>query len=171
MADVLDIHADTVAFLQRRIKDMYADGRSGSPSLGSPGSAQDNAPITAKAMAENIAFGAAVAGSGHIEMVEQPPWWFVASATNWMACGDAHAEPRELFERIVPFPEQGPTSHRTEIYVTAFAAEAYYAINDRVTWIRAASGGRARGKASTTVALPHVGVVPSWCTTVLAFRI
>lgn len=185
MVRFLDIPEDTVAFLRRRIEDMYARASgeplgTGSLVLGkntstadSPisGSPTSGSPISGRTIAENIAFGAAVAGAEHIEMVEQAPWWFLASTTNWMAASETHAEAHELFERIVPFPEQGPTCHHAEVYVTAFATEAYYVINDRITWIRATASERARRQASTEADLPHTGITPGWCTTVLAFRI
>ncbi|MDE0179325.1 MAG: hypothetical protein OXP36_12115, partial [Gammaproteobacteria bacterium] len=67
----------------------------------------------------------------------------------------------ELFETMLPFPEQSPTGHRAEIYVMAFAEAAYFRIGGAVTWLRGEStGGR----------LPDSGVVPPWCTNLLAFR-
>jgi len=118
--------------------------------------------IDAKLIAENIAFGAAVLGAGHIELVDRGGWWFVASEFNWLAASKAHVEAIELFERMLPFPEQSATGHRTEIYVTAFATQAYFRIGDAVTWIR---GERASGP------LPDAGVTPPWCGHVLAFRL
>ena len=140
----LDISADSVAFLRRRLRTLVSE------------------PLTASVIASNIAFGAAVAGSGHIEMVQNGPWWLLASEHNWMGGADDGGEAvgeDDLFERIVPFPAQGPTSHRAEIYVTAFANEAYFCIDGKTTWIV--------GEACAPV---HEGVVPPWCETVLAFR-
>ena len=118
--------------------------------------------VDAKLIAENIAFGAAVLGSGHIELVDDNGWWFVASEFNWLAASKAHAEPIELFEKLLPFPEQSPTGHRAEIYVTAFAAQAYFRMDNAVTWLR---GERLAGQ------LPDAGVTPPWCSNVLAFRL
>ena len=112
-------------------------------------------------IAENVAFGAAVLGAGHVELVDHGGWWFVASEFNWLAASKVHSREAELFEAILPFPEQSPTGHRAEIYVTAFAAEAYFRIGDAVTWIRGSAVNRP---------LPDVGVVPPWCINVLAFR-
>lgn len=118
--------------------------------------------IDAKLIAENIAFGAAVLGAGHVELVDRGGWWFVASEFNWLAVSRAHDKEVELFETILPFPEQSPTGHRAEIYVTAFADTAYFRIGDAVTWVR---GEAADGD------LPDRAVVPSWCSNVLAFRL
>ena len=139
------ISEDAIAFLRRRLKAMLPDAR-----------------FTAKMIAENVAFGAAVLGSGHIELVDKDGWWFVASEFNWLAASAANASEIELFERILPFPEQAPVGHRAEIYVTAFAAVAYFRIGDAVTWLR--------GEALSG-ALPDQGVTPPWCHTVLAFRL
>ena len=142
----LDISEATVAFLRRQVEAQFPE-----------------TTITAKIIAENIAFGAAVAGAGHIELVDEAGWWFVASETNWLASG-AHQSVNELFERIVPFPEQGPTSHRAEVYVTALARSAYFCVDDATTWIH-------RGGFEATRDLPHVGLVPAWCSTILAYRL
>ena len=120
-----------------------------------------NARFDAKMIAENIAFGAAVLGAGHIELVDDDGWWFVASEFNWLGAASPASGIR-LFEKILPFPEQSPTGHRAEIYVTAFADHAYFRIGERTTWIR---GEPVRG------ALPHQGVTPPWCMNVLAFRV
>ena len=118
--------------------------------------------VTAKLIAENIAFGAAVLGSGHIELVDDGPWWFIASEFNWLCASTAHESEVELFERLMPFPEQSATGHRAEIYVTAFASQAYFRIGDAVT------GNRGE---PTAGALPDEGVTPPWCSNVLAFRL
>ena len=136
---------DALDFLRRRLADMLPARR-----------------IDARLIAENIAFGAAVLGAGHVELVDRNDWWFVASEFNWLAASKAHAQEVELFESILPFPEQSPTGHRTEIYVTAFAEAAYFRIGGAVTWLRGeAVGGE----------LPDAGVVPPWCDNVLAFRL
>lgn len=140
-----DVNEAALPFLRRRIVDMLPARR-----------------VTAKLVAENIAFGAAVLGSGHIELVDDGPWWFIASEFNWLRASKSHEREVELFERLMPFPEQSATGHRAEIYVTAFASHAYFRIGDTVTWIR---GERMTG------GLPDEGVTPPWCSNVLAFRL
>ena len=141
----LIINEAGLPFLRRRIIDMLPTAR-----------------VTPKLIAENIAFGAAVLGAGHIELVDQGRWWFVASEFNWLRASKAHHRETELFEGLLPFPEQSATGHRAEVYVTAFAEAAYFRIGDQVTWIR---GEPAAG------ALPDAGVTPPWCDHVLAFRL
>ena len=140
-----EVNEEALPFLRRRIVDMLPTRR-----------------VTAKLIAENIAFGAAVLGSGHIELVDDGPWWFIASEFNWLCASTAHKSEVELFERLMPFPEQSATGHRAEIYVTAFASQAYFRIGDAVTWIRGEP---------TAGALPDEGVTPPWCSNVLAFRL
>ena len=139
-----NINEDALPFLRRRLLEMLGKDR-----------------ITAKMIAENVAFGAAVLGAGHIELVANDGWWFVASEFNWLAASSAHEGELALFERIVPFPEQSATGHRAEIYVAAYASDAYYRIGEAVTWIR----GQAREP------LPDAGVTPPWCDKTLAFRL
>ena len=142
-----NISEDGLLFLRRRLQAMLGETR-----------------VNAKMIAENIAFGAAVLGAGHVELVDHDGWWFVASEFNWLAPTSkrsAHASELELFERIVRFPEQSATGHRAEIYVAAFARNAYYRIGQTVTWIR----GDPRSP------LPDAGVTPSWCDTVLGFSL
>lgn len=140
----LDLAAGTVEFLRRRVAAMFPGRR-----------------IDGKLIAENIAFGAAVLGAGHVELVDRDGWWFVASEFNWLGRSKSHHDTIELFETILPFPEQSPTGHRPEIYITAFAESAYFRIGEAVTWLR---GERVPRE------LPDSGVVPSWCDNVLGFR-
>lgn len=145
------ISEEAIAFLRRRLPAMLPEAR-----------------VDAKMIAENIAFGAAVLGAGHVELVARDEWWFVASDFNWLAASGTTAPARAsspelvVFEKVQPFPEQSPTGHRAEIYVTAFASDAYYRVGDAITWIR----GQPRSGA-----LPDAGVTPPWCRHVLAFRL
>lgn len=117
--------------------------------------------VTANALASNIAFGAAVVGAGHVELSHDGDWWFVASDFDWLRAPSEHYSDRsELFGQLVPFPEQGPGSHRSEVYVTAFAKRAYVVQDDEVWWIV--------GEPSAD--LPHRDAVPPWCVNVLAFN-
>lgn len=147
----LAVTEEAIAFLRRRLPAMLP-----------------TAQLSGKTIAENIAFGAAVLGAGHVELVARDPWWFVASNFNWLAASSAvtgrpgTAPELAVFEKVQPFPEQAPTGHRAEIYVTAFAVDAYYRIGAAVTWLR---GEPPSG------ALPDAGVTPHWCETVLAFRL
>ena len=123
----------------------------------------DGGAVTASALASNIAFGAAVLGAGHVELTSDGDWWFVASEFDWLRAPSAHYSDRsELFEQMVPFPEQAPGSHRCEIYVTAFASRAYV-VQDGVAWWVLGEGPASGSD------LPHADAVPPWCVNVLAF--
>ena len=117
--------------------------------------------LTANALAANVAFGAAVLGAQHVELTNHGAWWFVASDFDWLA--RPHGNAMAPFERMMPFPEQGPGSHRSEVYVSAFAKRAYFWRNDEARWL---VGGDADGSAG----LAHEGRLPPWCANVLAFR-
>ena len=93
-------------------------------------------PVSADGLAANIAFGAAVLGAKHIELTHDGAWQFVASDFDWLRAPDGEeASVARLFERITPFPQQGPGSHRSEIYVAAFARHAYVARDGEVLWV------------------------------------
>ena len=117
-------------------------------------------------IASNIAFGAAVLGASHIELKNQNNWWFVASQFNWLKSNEPDHNINSLFNRLIPFPEQSPSSYRSEIYVTAFSESAYV-----VTEHHSHPVFRKNILDTDLVDLPHIGVVPSWCSTVLAFLI
>lgn len=124
-------------------------------------------PVSAGALAANIAFGAAVLGAQHVELTHRGAWRFVASEFDWLRAPDGEqASLERLFERITPFPQQGPGSHRSEIYVAAFARQAYVAQDDGVLWV---VGGNGVAHGGSEGELPHVGHVPPWCDHVLAF--
>ena len=133
-------------FVRRRAADVFEGGT-----------------VTPSALASNIAFGAAVLGAGHVELTDDGDWWFVASEFDWLRAPSPHySERSELFEQMVPFPEQGPGSHRSEIYVSAFASRAYVVQDDAVWWIL--------GERPACLSdLPHRDAVPPWCVNVLAF--
>ena len=117
--------------------------------------------ITPNALASNIAFGTAILGAHHVEPTNDGDWWFVASDFDWLSSPDeGYPDSRTLFRTIVPFPEQGPASHRSEIYVAAFAKRAYLVQDDTVSWLIG----------NWQQALPHENVVPRWCTYILAFN-
>lgn len=132
------------AFVRRRAAQVFGDG-----------------PVRPAGLAANIAFGAAVLGATHVELASAGAWQFVASDFDWL--GAAAGGRSRLFERITPFPEQGPGSHRSEIYVSAFARRAYMVREGEVRWL---VGGEDAGSGGE---LPHEDHVPPWCVHVLAF--
>ena len=86
---------EAIKFVQRRSHELFA----GDASKG-------------LVIASNIAFAAAVLGAEHVDINEDTDWWIVASETDWMYPRPPSYNDRlELFDRIVPFPEQGPVSY------------------------------------------------------------
>ena len=138
---------DPIQFVRRRASEIFPGGRA-----------------SGNVIASNIAFGVAVLGAGHVELNDDTDWWFIASDFDWLQPHPPIGNTETLFTQVIPFPEQGPTSHRPEIYVAAFAERAYALLPDSGVLQIA---GPPLDEASP---LPHEGVVPSWCTTVLGFR-
>jgi len=141
---------DSIQFIRRRSAEIFDGGR-----------------VSGSVIASNIAFGAAVLGAGHVELNDDTDWWFVASEYDWLQPKPPSFDSVDmLFSRVIPFPEQGPASHRPEIYVAAFAEEAYVLRDDG--FLQVVGAGLPY---PATEPCPHVGVVPDWCTTVLGFLI
>ena len=139
----LDVNNEASTFVRRRSRELFA----GEASKG-------------RVIASNIAFAAAVLGAEHVDINEDTDWWIVASETDWMyPRPPSFNDCLELFDRIVPFPEQGPTSHRPEIYA------AGYAEHDQREGIVTTLVGP-----PVTPPEPHQSIIPPWCTNVLAFR-
>ena len=141
----LDVKNEAIKFVRRRSRELFA----GEASKG-------------RVIASNIAFAAAVLGAEHVDINEDTDWWIVASETDWMyPRPPSYNDCLELFDRIVPFPEQGPTSHRPEIYVAAYAEHAYVQREGVVTTLVGSP---------VVPPEPHQSIIPPWCTNVLAFR-
>ena len=136
---------NAIQFVRRRSPELFAGGAS-------PG----------RVIPSNIVFAAAVLGAEHVDINEDTDWWIVASECDWMCPRPPlFNDCMELFDRIVPFPEQGPTSHRPEIYVSAYSNRAYIQREGSVTTL---IGPTIRAPE------PHHTRIPSWCVNVLAFR-
>ena len=138
-----------IEFIRRRKKEIF-----------------DGGVPNGQVIASNIAFGAAVLGATHIELKNQDNWWFVASQFNWLKSNEHNSDINSLFSSLIPFPEQSPSSYRSEIYITAFSESAYV-----VTEHYSLPVFQRNILDTDLIKLPHIGVVPSWCPTVLAFRI
>lgn len=48
-------------------------------------------------------------------------WWIVGCEVDWLAQGEFAATPLETFRRLLPFPEAGVNSMRSEVLLSAFA--------------------------------------------------
>src|SRR2546423_2717418 len=73
-------------------------------------------------LATRVADDALTLGASRVELLHHQDWWIIAANADWMAlpksCGV-----RELFDRVVPFPESGVNSMRSEVLLSAFADE------------------------------------------------
>ncbi|HEY7116786.1 MAG TPA: hypothetical protein VH475_09380 [Tepidisphaeraceae bacterium] len=76
--------------------------------------------------ATRLAGDALALGATRTLAVHHHDWWAVAADTDWLVAIPQVA-PRELFQRIVPFPQAGANSMRSEVLIAAFA-------DDVVTW-------------------------------------
>jgi len=70
-------------------------------------------------LAERLASDALLLGASRVETSHSENWWFVAGDLDWLAIGAADIA--ELFRAIVPFPEAGINSMRSEVLLGAFA--------------------------------------------------
>jgi len=85
------------------------------PDLYLPGGRADPALL-----ASRLAGDALMLGAERVEVSHDGCWWWVAADRDWMGT-NAAVTAREAFERIVPFPEAGVNSMRSEVLLTAFA--------------------------------------------------
>lgn len=137
---------EAIQFVRRRSSELFA----GSTAKG-------------RVVASNIAFAAAILGAEHVDINEDTDWSIVASEYDWKWPRlPSYSNYLEPFDRIIPFPEQGPTRHQPEIYAAAYAEQAHVQREGTVT---------ALVGLSVDCPEPHQSRVPPWCTNVLAFRI
>lgn len=121
-----------------------------------------NGTIDGSVLVTNIAFGAAALGAGHVEIKDEGGWWYVASELNWLTRGlPDNCAAEYLFREVVPFPELSPNSYRPEIFVSVFADQAYFELDGQFKQLLGEPPPEP---------LPHIGVVPPWCSYVLAFK-
>lgn len=126
------------------------------PDLYLPGGRADPAHL-----ASRLAGDALMLGAGRVEVSHDGCWWWVAADRDWMDANPSISA-HDAFERIVPFPEAGVNSMRSEVLLTAFA--------ERVVTV--AEDGRECIKGDVTDADPVWRVLPSagWAR-VVAFRL
>lgn len=71
-------------------------------------------------LATRVADDALTLGASRVELLRHRDWWVIAANSDWMARGPS-CDVRELFGRVVPFPESGVNSMRAEVLLSAFA--------------------------------------------------
>jgi hypothetical protein len=72
--------------------------------------------VNGHSLASAIFTDALVESNRRVVVERLNDWWIIASDHDWI--GPAA---KDHFERIVPFPEAGPNSMRSEVLLTAFA--------------------------------------------------
>lgn len=73
-------------------------------------------------VATNLVSEALILGAREACVVRYGEWWVISSDEDWLQTHPQYV-PKELFFRLVAFPEAGPNSIRTEVLVTAFAQQ------------------------------------------------
>ena len=73
-------------------------------------------------LAQRLSSDAMVLGATEVDVVRAGEWWTVASDTDWLA-KPCECALDKLFHQVIPFPEAGPNSMRSEILLTAFARD------------------------------------------------
>jgi hypothetical protein len=128
----------------------------GHPDLYLPGGRADPAYL-----ASRLAGDALMLGAGRVELSHDGCWWWVAADRDWMDHDQAFPG-RDAFSQIVPFPEAGVNSMRSEVLLTAFAEQVVAVVD----------GARKRVKGELADADQVWRVLPStgWAR-VVAFRL
>lgn len=89
-------------------------------------------------LASRLSADALLLGASRTLVVHDGEWWAVAADADWFSPAPIPAD--ELFRRIVPFPEAGVNSMRSEVLLTAFA-------DDVLTWGEDDAPHRVKGAA------------------------
>jgi hypothetical protein len=78
-------------------------------------------------LAARLAGDALLLGAGKTLVVHDDRWWAVAADVDWLSTSASGLPLAELFARIIPLPEAGVNSMRSEVLIGAFAEQI-------VTW-------------------------------------
>jgi hypothetical protein len=73
-------------------------------------------------LAERLIGDVLLLTSGPVTASRNGPWWVITSPVDWLK-RSCSGPLEQLFTRIVPFPEAGPNSMRSEVLLTAFARD------------------------------------------------
>lgn len=76
----------------------------------------------AEYLTSRLALDALTLGVRDVTIKRGGDWWLVHGTTDWLR-GTTEEEIRKLFTNIVPFPEAGVNSMRSEVLITAFARD------------------------------------------------
>jgi hypothetical protein len=70
-------------------------------------------------LAERVGADALLLGATRVQTSHAGDWWFVSADKDWLIGGPV--SPAELFSNVVPFPEAGENSMRSEVLLGAFS--------------------------------------------------
>jgi hypothetical protein len=73
-------------------------------------------------LAQRLLSDAMLLGASHVNVHRDGDWYTVAADKDWLANSGAQ-DVRELFSRVVPFPQAGVNSMRAEVLLSAFARD------------------------------------------------
>ena len=82
-------------------------------------------------LAQRLSSDAMVLGANEVDVARAGEWWTVSADTDWLA-KPCECAVEKLFNQVIPFPQAGPNSMRSEILLTAFARDVVTS-NDRET--------------------------------------
>jgi hypothetical protein len=70
----------------------------------------------------------------HVAVFER--WWVITSDKDWLSALSPPADTKSAFWMIVPLPQAGPNSHRSEVLLTAFADAVVTCGQEGLIWIK-----------------------------------
>lgn len=79
-------------------------------------------PVHGYELASNLVSDALMVSKGRVTAFRNDKWWIVASDDDWLAGQNAIDVPG-MFYRIIPLPQAGQNSMRSEVLLTAFAQD------------------------------------------------
>jgi hypothetical protein len=112
-------------------------------------------PPQAWELATKIGQEALILGATLVQTSRLEDWWLISADLDWLPSQDD--ELTRLFEQIVPFPEQGQNSHRSEVLLNVFANEI----------VTRSQYGETRIKGNAMIELP---ALPENIQRIVAFR-
>jgi hypothetical protein len=70
-----------------------------------------------------------------VTALKQSEWWIVFCESDWILKKSDYTI-EEMFSRIIPFPEAGQNSMRSEVLLTAFANDVVTTLDNEITVIK-----------------------------------
>jgi hypothetical protein len=86
-------------------------------------------------LSTNIVSDALLLVDEPISAQKQDEWWIVSCERDWIA-NQSNLIVEEIFSRIIPFPEAGQNSMRSEVLLTAFAKDVITILGKEISVIK-----------------------------------